>query len=179
MASVSARVEVNGLADTLKVLRRVDPELRKTTIRRMKLAAKPMQAEAKKLFPDASPLSGWGSWTGRSGNRITGPEGYDGGIVRKGVKVAFKGNVKRGSQSNVIPLLTLRQTSAAGVIFDIAGRKSSGNSPSGRAMIARLDRFAPASRVMWPTAERHMPEVVQGVRSAIDDMSEIINQELR
>jgi len=33
--------------------------------------------------------------------------------------------------------------------------------------------------VMWPTAERHMPEVVQGVRSAIDDMSEIINQELR
>ena len=177
MSSVSTKVEVNGLADTLRTLRRVDPELRKTTIRRMKLAAKPMQAEAKKLFPDASPLSGWGSWTGRSGNRITGPEGYDGGMVRKGVKVAFKGSKARNSDT--IPLLTLRQTSAAGVIFDIAGRKSSGNSPSGRAMIARLDRFAPASRVMWPTAERHMPEVVQGVRSAIDDMSEIINQELR
>ena len=164
---IEARLEVNGLADTLKVLRRIDPELRKTTVRRMKLAAKPMQAEAKKLFPDASPLSGWGNWRG----------GYDGRTVKRNVKVAFKGSKARNSDT--IPLLTLRQTSAAGVIFDIAGRKSSGNSPSGRAMIARLDRFAPASRVMWPTAERHMPEVVQGVRSAIDDMSEIINQELR
>ena len=61
MASVSTKFEVNGLADTLRTLRRVDPELRKTTIRRMKLAAKPMQAEAKKLFPDVSPLSGWGN----------------------------------------------------------------------------------------------------------------------
>lgn len=167
MAGVSAKVEVNGLADTLRTLRRVDPELRKTTIKRMKLAAKPMQAEAKKLFPDASPLSGWGNWRG----------GYDGRNVKRNVKVSFKGSKARNS--NVIPLLTLRQTSAAGAIFDIAGRKSSGNSPSGRAMIARLDRFAPASRVMWPTAERHMPEVAQGVRSAIDDMSAIINQELR
>lgn len=167
MAGVSAKVEVNGLADTLRTLRRVDPELRKTTIKRMKLAAKPMQAEAKKLFPSASPLSGWGNWRG----------GYDGANVKRNVKVSFKGSKARNS--DVIPLLTLRQTSAAGVIFDIAGRKSQGNSPSGRAMIARLDRFAPASRVMWPTAERHMPEVVQGVRSAIDDMSAIINQELR
>lgn len=167
MDGVSAKVEVNGLADTLRTLRRVDPELRKTTIKRMKLAAKPMQAEAKKLFPNASPLSGWGNWRG----------GYDGRNVKRNVKVSFKGSKARNS--NVIPLLTLRQTSAAGAIFDIAGRKSSGNSPSGRAMIARLDRFAPASRVMWPTAERHMPEVVQGVRSAIDDMSAIINQELR
>lgn len=167
MAGVSAKVEVNGLADTLRTLRRVDPELRKTTIKRMKLAAKPMQAEAKKLFPDASPLSGWGNWRG----------GYDGRTVKRNVKVAFKGSKARNS--DVIPLLTLRQTSAAGAIFDIAGRKSRGNSPSGQAMIARLDRFAPASRLMWPTAERHMPEVAQGVRSAIDDMSRKINEELR
>ena len=167
MAGVSAKVEVNGLADTLRTLRRVDPELRKTTIKRMKVAAKPMQAEAKKLFPSASPLSGWGTWRG----------GYDGATVKRNVKVSFKGSKARNSDT--IPLLTLRQTSAAGVIFDIAGRKSSGNSPSGRAMIARLDRFAPASRVMWPTAERHMPEVVRGVRSAIDDMSRQINEELR
>lgn len=166
---IEARLEVNGLADTLKVLRRVDPELRKSTIRQMKLSAKPLVVEAKSLFPATSPLSGWGNWRG----------GYDGGTVRKGVKVAFKGNVKRGSQSNVIPLLTLRQVSAAGAIFDIAGRKSSGNSPSGRAFIARLDRFAPASRIMWPTAERHMPQIVQGVRSAIDEMSRTINEELR
>jgi hypothetical protein len=167
MAGVSAKVEVNGLADTLRTLRRVDPELRKTTIKRMKVAAKPMQAEAKKLFPSASPLSGWGNWRG----------GYDGATVKRNVKVSFKGSKTRNSDT--IPLLTLRQTSAAGVIFDIAGRKSQGNSPSGRAMIARLDRFAPASRVMWPTAERHMPEVVRGVRSAIDDMSRQINEELR
>ena len=85
MASVSTKVEVNGLADTLRTLRRVDPELRKTTIRRMKLAAKPMQAEAKKLFPDASPLSGWGNWRG----------GYDGRTVKRNVKVSFKGSKAR------------------------------------------------------------------------------------
>ena len=91
--NLNVALEYNGLAVTLKNLRRVDPELRKEVVREMKKAAKPMQATARALFPAAEPLRNWGNWRG----------GYDVSRVRSGVKVSFKGT--RARDRDVIPLL--------------------------------------------------------------------------
>lgn len=171
--NLDVALEYNGLAATLKSLRRVDPELRRQTVREMKAAAKPMQSTARALFPQTAPLSGWGNWRG----------GYDVGRVRTGVKVTFKGTQVKSK--DVIPLLTLRQVTAAGVIYDMSGRakgkgRGSENKKRGRIMIEKLnDDFGKASRAMWPAAEKHLPGVRRAVQQATDKMSDTINRELR
>jgi hypothetical protein len=88
--------------------------------------------------------------------------------------------VRGARDPNNIPLLTLRQKNAAGAIYDMAGRRSSGSTDAGRVFIRVLNqRGGPASRTMWPGAEEAMPVVVRQVEAAIDDMMVVLNEELR
>jgi len=121
--------------------------------------------------PNARPLSGWQGWKG----------GYDVAAVRKGIRVAFRGSKVRGAHDpDKIPLLTLRQKNAGGAIYDMAGRRSSGETEQGQQFIKMLNaRGGPASRYMWPGAEKAMPVVVGQVEVAINDMMDVINTELR
>ena len=176
MDGVSASLQVEGVAEVLRALGKVNPELKKATVKAMKQAGDPMVNEARSLLPTASPLSNWGNWTTPKG-RVIGP--YDPAKARRGVRVAYRGSKVRGSDKNVIPLLTLRQLDAAGTIFDMAGRASNGTSPQGRAFIEQLRSYGVASRAMWPAAERNMPEVVAAVEVAINDMSAQIEEMMR
>ena len=175
-SSISASLQVEGVAEVLKALAKVNPELRKATVKNIKAAGEPMAREARGLFPQQSPLSNWGNWTTPTG-RVIGP--YDPKKVNRGVRVAYRGSKVRGSDSNNIPLLTLRQTDAAGAIVDMAGRRSNGKTPQGRAFIDQLRSFGVASRAMWPAAERTMPEVTRAVEAAINDMSRQIEEMIR
>ena len=169
--AVSSSIEVNGVADAIKILQRVNPELKKQTVKSMKAAAAPVEEAARRLVPDVRPLSGWTSWKG----------GFDPVKVRRAIKVAFRGTKVRDSRDpNKIPLLTLRQKNAAGAIYDMAGRRSSGSTDAGRVFIRELtNRGGPASRTMWPGAEAGMPAVVKQVEEAIDDMMVALNKELK
>jgi hypothetical protein len=51
-----AQIQVYGVPEMLALLKTVDPELRKATIARMKLAAEPILQEARSLIPD-QPIS--------------------------------------------------------------------------------------------------------------------------
>jgi len=168
---ISTAIEVDGVAETIKALGRVDPELKKQIVKNLKAAASPVEESARALVPTARPLSGWEGWKG----------GYDPVAIRRGIRVAFRGSKVRGARDpDKIPLLTLRQKNAAGAIYDMAGRRSSGNTDQGRVFIRMLNaRGGPASRYMWPGAEAAMPAVVRQVEVAINDMMEVINTEIR
>jgi len=166
--AVSAGLEVEGVAEVLRALGKVDPELRKATINNMKKAGEPMAQDARSLFPSASPLSNWGNWTTPKG-RVIGP--YNPAKVKRGVKIAYKGSKVRGSDKNTIPLLTMRQTDAAGAIVDMAGRRSNGNGANGRAFVNAMRSLGVASRAMWPAAQRNMDRVTAAVEDAINEMS--------
>lgn len=168
----------------MSALGKIDPALRRATQAKMKLAAKPMVAEARSLVPEDSGLN-WGNWTtdapelGKAGTgRVIGT--YDAKKIRRGIKVTYKGPSKRDRGKEIFPLLTLQNTDAGGAIFDIAGKangagKGSENRRRGRAMIAKLRADnGHASRVVWRAAERHLPTVQRGVADAIKDMEEAI-----
>jgi len=168
----------------MSALGKIDPALRRATQAKMKLAAKPMVAEARSLVPENSGLN-WGNWTtdapelGKAGTgRVIGT--YDAKKIRRGIKVTYKGPSKRDRGKEIFPLLTLQNTDAGGAIFDIAGKangagKGSENRRRGRAMIAKLRaENGRASRVVWRAAERHLPTVQRGVADAIKDMEEAI-----
>ena len=160
----------------MSALGKIDPALRRATQAKMKLAAKPMVAEARSLVPEDSGLN-WGRWTTPKGSEIG---AYDAKKIRRGIKVTYKGPSKRDRGKEIFPLLTLQNTDAGGAIFDIAGKangagKGSENRRRGRAMIAKLRADnGHASRVVWRAAERHLPTVQRGVADAIKDMEEAI-----
>jgi len=178
MAGTTFRVaaEADGLADAIKTLGKVDRELKKELVRSMKKAADPLVAEARSLVPAATPLTNWYGWKG----------GYDAGKVRRGIKTSQRNTAQRGNdgrRQETIRLLALVSTSAAGAIYDMAGRaggtgRGSEGAARGQAMIRKLDENGRASRTLWPAAEKKLPEVQDAVRDAIAEMEETIQKEL-
>ena len=192
MAGAGSELTVRTLPDSvaydvaanLKQLGKIDPALRRAATARMKSAAKPLLQEARGLVPQQSGLN-WGNWTtespglGKPGTgRVIGP--YNPTTVRRGIKVTYKGPSRRDRDKEIYTLLTLQNTSAAGAIFDMAGKangagRNSEGAARGRAMIAKLRaENGRASRVVWRAAERHLPTVQRGVADAIKDMEQAI-----
>tara|TARA_R100000329_G_scaffold51613_1_gene47610 strand:- start:4047 stop:4610 length:564 start_codon:yes stop_codon:yes gene_type:complete len=171
-----ASVEVYGVPEMLKTLGEIDPALRRATIAKMKLAAKPMIEEARSLVPEASPVDNWGTWKG----------GWDPRLARKGIKVTYKGPTLRNKNLTLFPLLKLVNTSAAGSIVDIAGRangkgRNSEGEARGRAFYRKISKEmnSDASRIAWKAAERHLSDVQQGVQDAIVEMEDAINKRVK
>ena len=168
---MSSRVSVTieNVPQTLRTLKKIDPELRKRVPEQIKSYAKPLVDEAKKELPTAPPLSGWSRGRFR----------WRPGTVRNGVKLQFKGTRPKNSPANSWPVLRLRQTSPAGAAFDMAGRKSNGRTRSGQTMIREINaRHGRASRSIWPAVEKHVDEIEKGIEKIFDNYSEIINREL-
>ena len=92
-------------------------------------------------------------------------------------KVVIKTGGKRRSDGSYL-LVAVVQTDAMGAIYDMAGRKSSGNTPAGRAMIANLNKIHGASRGMWPAAEQELPAIQQVVGGILDTVSARLTKEL-
>ena len=172
-----ARIEVYGVPEMLKLLKTIDPALRKATQAKMKLAAAPILAEARSLIPEVAIEPGEKGRRRGGGWKVTGRLGYDAKAVKRSIKVVFKGSRIRDKNANTFPLLKLVLGSAGGSIFDMAGRSGSGNTPSGTALIRKLQKDrGGASRVMWKSVESKIGEVEQGVKDAIADMEYAINQ---
>ena len=169
-----ARIEVYGVPEMLKLLKTIDPALRKATQAKMKLAAAPILAEARSLIPEVAIEPGEKGRKRGGGWKVT---GRDAKAVRRSIKVTFKGSRIRDKNANTFPLLKLVLGSAGGSIFDMAGRSGSGNTPSGTALIRKLQKDrGGASRVMWRSVESKIGEVEAGVKDAIADMEYAINQ---
>lgn len=158
-------LKVDGLPEMLRELKRLDPELRKEIPKRFKTAAQFLVDDARSLVPD-NPPSGWSS-----GGRL----GFKPGVVRRSIRLKFRGT--RGRRKDTFSLLTLTTgKSAALSVMDMAGRKSSGSTRSGRALISRLNRTRPASRIVWEAAERNADAIEQVVRKLTRDVAADIDR---
>jgi hypothetical protein len=110
------RVETKGFRNTLSALKDLDPEVNKDVTKTLRQSANRLRSEAQDLV-DNTGLSGWKGWRG----------GYDADGIRSGIKVTTAKRRKRGTAvGNVIGV---QNTTAAGVIWELAGRKSDGASP--------------------------------------------------
>lgn len=168
------KAEVYGVPQLLSSLQKIDPQLKRATVARMKQAARPMVDEARALVPTEKPLTNWGTWKG----------GYDPKKIRRGIKVTYKGPSRRDRGKELFPLLKLVNSDPGGAIFDIAGKangagRGSEGADRGRQMIGKLRRGnGPASRVVWRAAERHLDDVQEAVKDAIKDMEYAIQKRI-
>jgi hypothetical protein len=68
---------------------------------------------------------------------------------------------------------------AINTVYDMAGRKSSGKTDSGKNMINGLEaRFGKASRVLWPAYEMNRQEVEKQMRLLLEDVMNQVNRNL-
>lgn len=172
--SIGATMKVQGVTGALKTLRQLDPEFQKQVKKDIRAAAKPLQQKAREYVPLEPPLSGFSrSWTRSTGGTVAGWNAR--GKTRN--KVVIKTGGKRRSDGTYL-LVAVVQTDAMGAIYDMAGRKSSGNTPAGRAMILNLNKIRGASRGMWPAAEQELPAIQQVVGGILDTVSARLTKEL-
>jgi hypothetical protein len=130
---------VQGALEFRKALRKFEPELAKETQREMVSLLKPIVNKARGFVPSQAPLSGWGNNVGIWGGDRT----YNAATIKRGIGYSTspgKPN-KRGFRS----LASVFNKSAAGAIYETAGRKNpQGQPPAKRTVAFRGGEVVPA-----------------------------------
>lgn len=110
------RLEAKGFRHTMDVLKELDADVRKEINDALRDTANELRDEARGLVnPDG--LSGWKNWR----------TGYDQSNIRKGIGVTRAKRRKRGTV--VSNFIGVQNNTAAGVIWELAGRKTNGAPP--------------------------------------------------
>lgn len=163
------KVEVQGFRKTIAALKELDPEVNKDVTKTLRDSAKRLQSEARGLI-DPAGLSGWKGWR----------TGYDATAISTGIKITTAKRRKRGTAvSNVIGVTN---TTAAGVIWELAGRRSNGAPPrpginpktgwtygNGVGFVAAIRRKSGkrASRTVWGAYDSPQNWSVESERDAL------------
>ena len=163
------KVEVQGFRKTISALKELDPEVNKDVTKTLRDSAKRLQSEARGLI-NPEGLSGWKGWR----------TGYNANTISTGIKITTAKRRKRGTAiSNVIGVTN---TTAAGVIWELAGRRSNGAPPrpginpktgwtygNGVGFVAAIRRKSGqrASRTVWGAYDSPSDWSVESERDAL------------
>jgi hypothetical protein len=121
-----------------------------------------------------TPMSGWRTYDAanpqRSSRGGAGWPAWNTGTVIAGIrKTKAQGKVRRDYTTSAGALIN---KSAAGAIFEIAGRKSGGTmarSNGGQFMRTLSARFKPASRLIWRVVDKDRAKIEANVKKALDE----------
>jgi hypothetical protein len=166
--------KVTGVADTVRILNKLDKEIVKQARRDLRSGAQPVADAIKSNIPTEAPLRGM-VHNGRTGWKPS-------GITAK-VKTNFTKKAQRNETSLVSIVVGAKGKNSTGAaafqISDMAGRKARGKTRSGRAMISKLNSVGRASRYVYPAAQRELPYVINQVEGTIKGLSTSLNNELK
>lgn len=128
---------VKGGIELRKALREFTPELAKETQKELGAILKPITAKARGFIPSTTPLSGWadsnqkGSWANRVWSSATAKRG-----------IGYKTTPSKVNRSGFRSLVRIQNASAAGAIYETAGRKN----PQGRPQAKMREVVIPTNR---------------------------------
>lgn len=163
---------VEGVPETLSLLRSFDRETLKAINKEIYQEVKPMVAQARSLMPEKAPMSGWakpneGEW----GTRLL----YQPRAAKMGIRTQIKPMRHRGANVKERTLFLI-QANPAGAVFETAGRKTKGSSPAGQQFIRNLEDPARGgtviigkqSRVIWGVVLDNRTRVTRATEAIIE-----------
>lgn len=171
------------IAQYLRELKTIDPELRKQFTKDAKKIAVPVQQAIKSALPTVAPLSGMNE---------PGRMGWNVGVPHDKTTLKFKGS--RSRDRAVTPLLSVWVMSPLVAMLDIAGRgngKQRGMSREypykggkrrhrlngqGQYMISRLGRNP--SRYVYPAGERARAAIEEQLKAIIEVVANRVNRRI-
>jgi hypothetical protein len=154
---VTESIRVEGVAETLRVLQRINPELRRELIRNLKQVTRPVTDAIKGNYTDQLLSGTTRNWAPRG--RTIFPYARQKAV--SGVKVTA--STSKRTQT----VLAVTQRDPAASVFDMAGRKT-----ANRLGQAFDTRFPAPSRVMWRSyeqADQGMMDEIQAVVTRVED----------
>jgi len=159
----SSTVTVVGVKDAMRELQKIEPDLATRIKKDFKDIVKPVVGDARSQVVNL-PLSGFRrNW--KAGKLLP----WSQSAVSRSI-IARYSNRRRG---NSLAVFSVTMKSPAGTIFDIAGRKSANR------LGAALDSlYGRASRLMWPTYERHANQVNKNMADLIEKITDAANRRL-
>lgn len=118
-----AAVEVKGVVDLRKALRKFEPTLAKELSAEMRRELAPIAREAKGFIPSSSPMSGWRA---RSFSEARFPF-FNASLMKSGI--GFKTTASKPNRRGFVSQAQIFNKSAAGAIYETAGRKNPQGQP--------------------------------------------------
>jgi hypothetical protein len=171
-------VVISGIKETIESLKKFDKDaarrLNKVINDELALA----EGAARAKIEDKPPMSGWRTVPAAKG-RVRGGQGWpawEPTAIRQGIKkTRVEGKVRSDYTTSAGALV---QKTAAGAIWEVAGRRS-GGSGTGRNMIGVLnERFKGASRGIWAVVDKDADKIRNNVRKAIEDAQKLLKANL-
>ncbi len=145
--------------------------------------ARALVAAASGYGNNNTPMSGWSPNDPTNPRKSTrggaGWPGWNVGVIQAGIKkTKAQGKVRKDFTTSAGALLN---KSAAGAIFEVAGRKTKGSTArTGSAQFLRTlgNRFGPASRLVWRVLDKDKPKIERNVARALEEAKATLQQHL-
>lgn len=175
-------VRVEGVSETLAILKSFDKETLKAVNKEIYQEVKPLVGQARSLMPDTAPMSGWGKPNnGEWGTRLL----YDPRSAKMGIRTQIKPARQRGGNVKERTLFLI-QANPAGAVFETAGRKTKGATKAGVQFIRNLENPARGgsviigkqSRVIWGVVLDNRTRITQNTEKIISRYINFYNTKL-
>ena len=176
---------LSGIQETLSALKEFDKDAVKkfNKVINSELASAEMEARGNVADIGDSPMSGWRTTDAARPRRSTrggaGWPGWYSGEVQAGIqKTKAQGKVRKDWTTSAGALLN---KSAAGAIFEVAGRKTKATvARTGSAQFLRTlgNRFGKASRLIWRVVDKDKARIEQNVARALEEAKATLQRHL-
>jgi hypothetical protein len=171
-------VVLTGIKETLDALKAFDKDavkrFNKVINDNLAGAERDARASVDRIFNSKTdtPMSGWRASDAMKPTSTRGGAGWPGWdrqAVKAGIrKTKAQGKVRRRDGSYTTSAGALLNESAAGAIFEVAGRKPKGSNKNG--FVTTLnERFGVASRTIWRTVDRDRIKIQANVSRALEE----------
>ena len=128
-----------------------------------------------------TPMSGWRKTDALNPTKTRGGKGWpgwDSSVVKAGIKKTKAQGKPRQFQGYTTSAGALLNESAAGAIFEVAGRKGNGTG-TGVSFINTLnERFGKASRTIWRTVDKDRVRIEANVAKALEQAKSELQKHL-
>lgn len=182
-------IVLTGVKETLDALKEFDKDAVKrfnnvinSELGKAELDARTEVSRINNSKGTGTPMSGWRQGNAARPSSTRGGAGWPGwnpaeitaGIVKSKAQGRTRGDYTTSAGA-------LRNNSAAGAIFEVAGRKTktSGARTSGAQFLRTLSaRFGRASRVIWSVVDRDRERIQKNVADALDEAKKELDKHL-
>jgi hypothetical protein len=170
-------IVLTGVKQTVQALEKFDKDAVKAFNKLVNSELSGAKKEAQGFVKSAPPLSGWNTQPARK-PRSRGGAGWpawDQSVIKAGISVSKAERKVRKDYTTSAGALVNR--SAAGVIYELAGRSNKSSGKNG--FISSLeDDSGNASRVIWKSVDKNRVAIERRVASALDDLKTILQKNL-
>ena len=160
-------VVLTGVKETLKALEKFDKDAVKSFNKVINSELRNAKKDAQGFVKADAPLSGWSTQPARN-PRSRGGAGWpawDQSVIRAGISSSkAEGKVRRDYTTSAG---ALKNRSAAGVIYELAGRSNRGTGT----FISNLEKeSSQASRLVWKSVDKNKDRIINNVEKAFNNV---------